>query len=87
MEREEELQLLQAEVDAPMIAVGDLVKVRKGGDLDCAAFDGEVGLIVKSDYYEHRVGGPREIELLVEWCGRPVSLWENPEHLEKIDGA
>tara|TARA_Y100000310_G_scaffold68788_1_gene64113 strand:+ start:815 stop:1030 length:216 start_codon:yes stop_codon:yes gene_type:complete len=68
-----------------MIKVGDLVKVREGSDLDCDPFDNEVGLVVKSDYYEHRVGGPREIELLVEWCGRPVSLWENPEHLEKFN--
>ena len=66
-----------------MIAVGDLVKVREGGDLDCAAFDGEVGLVLGSDYFRSRVGGPHELELLVEWCGRPLALWEKPEDLEK----
>ena len=70
-----------------MIKVGDLVQARAGSLLDCEPFDGEVGLVLDSDYYEYRVGAPPELELLVEWCGRPVSLWENPEHLEKIDGA
>ena len=70
-----------------MIRVGDLVKVREGSELDCAAFDSEVGLVLDSAYYDHRVEGPGELELLVEWCGRPVSLWENPEHLEKYNGA
>ena len=70
-----------------MVKVGDLVRPRKGSDLDCTAFITAVGLIVKSDYYEHRVGGPQELELLVEWCGNRPALWENPDHLEKCDGA
>jgi UV DNA damage repair endonuclease len=64
-----------------MIKVGDLVKVREGGDLDCAAFDGEVGLVLDIEHYD--CDELRDDELLVEWCGRPLALWENPEHLEK----
>ena len=66
-----------------MIKVGDLVKAREDSVLDCEAFDGDVGLVLDSDYFEPRVGGPQELELLVEWLGRPVALWENPTHLEK----
>jgi len=69
------------------INVGDLVKVREGGDLDCAAFDGEVGLVLDSDSFEGDFTDERVFELLVEWCGRPLALWENPEHLEKLDGS
>jgi len=70
-----------------MIKVGDLVKARKGGDLDCVAFEGEVGLVLDSDSFEGDFTDERVFELLVEWCGRPLALWENPEHLEKHDGA
>jgi hypothetical protein len=66
-----------------MIAVGDLVKVREGGDLDCAAFSGAVGLVLKSDSFEGLRANERVFELLVEWCGKAVSLWEKPEDLEK----
>ncbi len=66
------------------IKVGDLVKPREGGDLDCAAFDGEVGLVLNADYMEPRMGEFNEVELLVEWCGRPLALWEKPEDLEKF---
>ena len=70
------------------IAVGDLVKVREGGDLDCAAFDGEVGLVLDWDSYCVRQAPDEKVfELLVEWCGRPLALWENPEHLEKLGGT
>ena len=67
-----------------MIKVGDLVKAREGGDLDCLAFEGEVGLVLDIDNFD-----PDELSengLLVEWCGRPVALWENKGDLEKFDG-
>ena len=66
-----------------MIKVGDLVKAREGGDLDCLAFEGEVGLVLDSDSFEGLTPSEKVFELLVEWCGRPLALWENPEHLEK----
>ena len=73
-----------------MIKVGDLVKARKGGDLDCEAFEGEVGLALDVDVYELLVGrDPDELmddEILVEWCGRPLALWENAGDLEKFNG-
>ncbi len=64
--------------------VGDLVKARKGGDLDCLAFEGEVGLVLEIDHYD-----PDELRddgVLVEWCGRPLPLWENAQNLEKHNG-
>ena len=71
-----------------MIQVGDLVQVRKGSALDCLAFDAEVGLVLESGTFPEEVmSTERVFELLVEWIGRPVALWENPEHLEKYDGA
>lgn len=64
-----------------MIKVGDLVKVREGGDLDCAAFEGEVGLVLDVDSaIDTKLP---EDEILVEWCGRPLALWENAGDLEK----
>jgi len=66
-----------------MIKVGDLVKVREGGDLDCAAFDGEVGLVLDVDSaIDTKL---HEDEILVEWCGRPLALWENAGDLEKFN--
>ena len=70
-----------------MIKVGDLVQARAGSALDCLAFDGEVGLVLESDSFEGLTPSERVFELLVEWIGRPVALWENPAHLEKHDGA
>ena len=69
-----------------MIKVGDLVKVREGGDLDCLAFEGEVGLVLDSDSLDDYFTDGRVIELLVEWCGRPLALWEKPEDLAKCSG-
>ena len=65
--------------------IGDLVRPLKGGDLDCEAFSGAVGLVVKSGSFEGDFTDERVFELLVEWCGKAVSLWENPEHLEIIN--
>ena len=67
-----------------MIKVGDLVKAREGGDLDCLAFEGEIGLVLTIDNFD-----PDELSddgVLVEWCGRPLALWENAENLEKHNG-
>jgi len=67
-----------------VIKVGDLVQARKGGDLDCLAFEGEVGLVLGVDNFD-----PDELsenEILVEWCGRPLALWENAGDLEKFNG-
>jgi len=64
--------------------VGDLVKARKGGDLDCLAFEGEVGLVLEIEPCE-----PDELcddGVLVEWCGRPLPLWENAQNVEKHNG-
>ena len=67
-----------------MIAVGDLVKVREGGDLDCLAFEGEVGLVLDVDSaIDTKLP---EDEILVEWCGRPLALWEKAGDLEKHNG-
>ena len=63
------------------LKIGDLVKVREGGDLDCLAFEGEVGLVLDIEHYD--CDELRDDELLVEWCGRPLALWEKPEDLEK----
>jgi hypothetical protein len=81
--REEEQQLLQAEVAQAMIKVGDLVKAREGGDLDCLAFEGEVGLVLMS---EETPGEVTENGLLVEWLRTPRALWENAGDLEKLNG-
>ena len=64
-----------------MIKVGDLVKARKGGDLDCLAFEGEVGLVLEIEHYD--IDELRDDGVLVEWCGRPLALWENAQNLEK----
>ena len=64
--------------------VGDLVKAREGGDLDCLAFEGEVGLVLDIEYYD--CDELRDDGVLVEWCGRPLALWENAENLEKHNG-
>jgi len=70
-----------------VIKVGDLVKAREGSVLDCEGFDGDAGLVLALDYCQLRVGGPHELEILVEWLGRPLALWERPEDLEKCSGA
>jgi hypothetical protein len=71
-----------------MIKVGDLVKWREDviptGDWD-AGFEGEVGLVLDSDSFEGLTPNDEVWELLVEWCGRSVALWENPEHVEKLN--
>ena len=67
-----------------MIKVGDLVKVREGGDLDCLAFEGEVGLVLAIDNFD-----PDELSedgLLVEWLRTPRTLWENAGDLKKHNG-
>ena len=69
------------------IQIGDLVQPRKGGDLDCTAFSGTVGLVLASDSFDGLPPNEKALEVLVEWCGRALSLWENREHLEKIDGT
>ena len=70
-----------------MIKVGNLVRPRKGSDLDCTAFSAAVGLVLKSDSFEGLTPSERVFELLVEWCVNRPALWENPDHLEKCDGA
>jgi hypothetical protein len=68
-----------------MIKVGDLVKAREGGDLDCLAFEGEVGLVLEITTW----GEPDELiedEALVEWFRKILPLWECAENLEKLNG-
>jgi hypothetical protein len=66
-----------------VIEVGDLVQAREGSVLDVEGFDGAAGLVLALDYCQLRVGGPQELEILVEWIGARAALWENPVHLEK----